>query len=115
MDVAEKEAWVARRCQEQEEAIAWGLISLGPSRISLGISLAISLGLHACMKGLRWTVVQICISFCDIHLNTAGLEAAAAGGCSAGADASQHAATTQGTCRIPLRLPFARDLKGRHF
>ena len=60
------------------------------SGISLGISLAISLGLHACMKGLRWTVVQICISFCDIHLNTAGLEAAAAGGCSAGADASQQ-------------------------
>ena len=36
------------------------------------------------------SVVQICISFCDIHLNTPGLEAAGAGGCSAGADASQQ-------------------------
>ena len=42
---------------------------------------------------MEWTVVQICISFCDIHLNTAGLEAALMELMPA-----SITATTQGTC-----------------
>ena len=68
------------------------------------------------MDGLmEWTVVQICISFCDIHLNTAGLEAAAAGGCSDGADASQQNSLNSGDMQNSPSLPFCKRFERTTF